>query len=29
MSRIGLLPILLPRSVEVKVEGNEVSVKGD
>jgi len=29
MSRIGLLPIILPRGVEVKIEGNEVIVKGD
>jgi len=29
MSRIGLLPILVPRGVEVQVEGNEVTVKGD
>lgn len=28
MSRIGLLPIVLPQGVEVKIDGNEVMVKG-
>ena len=28
MSRIGLLPIVLPQGVEVKINGNEVMVKG-
>jgi len=28
MSRVGLKPIVLPASVELKVEGNTVSVKG-
>ena len=28
MSRIGKLPITLPKGVEVKMEGNKVSVKG-
>ncbi len=28
MSRIGLLPILIPQGVEVKIEGSEVVVKG-
>jgi len=29
MSRIGLLPIPLPQSVEVRIQGNEVTIKGD
>lgn len=29
MSRIGLLPIVIPQGVEVKIRGNEVTVKGD
>ena len=29
MSRIGLLPILVPQGVEVKIERNEVTVKGE
>ena len=29
MSRIGLLPVTIPQGVEVKIEGNEVRVKGD
>ncbi len=29
MSRIGLLPIPLPQDVEVRIEGNEVTIKGD
>ena len=28
MSRIGNLPISVPKGVEVKIEGNKVSVKG-
>src|SRR3990172_12859890 len=28
MSRIGKMPILLPRSVEVRIDGNTVTVKG-
>lgn len=28
MSRIGKLPITLPQGVEVKMDGNKVSVKG-
>jgi large subunit ribosomal protein L6 len=28
MSRIGRLPIVIPAGVEVKLEGNEISVKG-
>jgi len=28
MSRIGKLPITLPKGVEVKMDGNKVSVKG-
>lgn len=28
MSKIGRLPILIPSGVQVKIEGNEVSVKG-
>jgi large subunit ribosomal protein L6 len=28
MSRIGLLPIVIPQGVEVKIDGNEVIVKG-
>jgi len=29
MSRIGLLPIPIPQDVEVRIEGNEVTVKGE
>ena len=29
MSRIGLLPIPLPQNVEVRIQGNEVTIKGD
>jgi len=29
MSRIGLLPIPIPQGVEVRIEGNEVTVRGD
>jgi len=29
MSRIGLLPIPLPQNVEVGIQGNEVTIKGD
>ncbi len=29
MSRIGLLPIPLPQDVEVRIQGNEVTIKGD
>ncbi len=29
MSRIGLLPVNIPQGVEVKIEGNEVRMKGD
>lgn len=28
MSRIGSLPIVIPQSIEVKIDGNEVMVKG-
>ncbi len=28
MSRIGKLPITLPKGVEVKIDGNKVTVKG-
>ncbi len=28
MSRIGRLPIAIPQGVEVKIEGNTISVKG-
>src|SRR4030042_3554323 len=28
MSRIGLLPIVIPQGVEVKIDRNEVAVKG-
>ena len=28
MSRIGKLPITLPKGVDVKIDGNKVSVKG-
>jgi len=28
MSRIGKLPITLPKGVEVKIDGNKVHVKG-
>ena len=28
MSRIGLLPVIIPQGVEVSIEGNEVTVKG-
>jgi len=29
MPRIGVLPVIIPQGVEVKIEGNEVSIKGD
>jgi len=29
MSRIGLLPLFVPQGVEVKIEGNKVTVKGE
>jgi len=29
MSRIGSLPVIIPQGVEVKIEGNEVRMKGD
>jgi len=29
MSRIGLLPITIPQGVEVKIEGNEIRVRGE
>lgn len=29
MSRIGLLPVIIPQGVEVKIKGNEVRIKGD
>ncbi|MCX7963640.1 MAG: 50S ribosomal protein L6, partial [Candidatus Sumerlaea chitinivorans] len=28
MSRIGKIPVPLPKGTEVKIDGNEVSVKG-
>jgi len=29
MSRIGSLPVIIPQGVEVKIEGNEVRMRGD